>query len=118
MKWYLKVLKNYFVFSGRSTRKEYWMFVLINTIIAVVLSVIDSALFGEVAWISSLYMLGILLPGLAVGVRRLHDTGRNGWWILICLIPILGGLVFLFFTIQDSYEGENQYGANPKCVVV
>ena len=80
MQWYLKVLKNYVGFQGRARRKEYWMFVLVNVIVSIVLSIVES-----IADISSvltgIYSLAILLPSLAVGARRLHDTGKSGWWL-------------------------------------
>jgi uncharacterized membrane protein YhaH (DUF805 family) len=113
MNWYLMALKKYVDFSGRSRRKEYWMFFLFNIIIAVVLGIIEGIL-GIAGVISGLYCLAILLPGIAVTIRRLHDTDRSGWWILVGLVPIIGGLVLLFFMIQDGKPGENQYGPNPK----
>jgi uncharacterized membrane protein YhaH (DUF805 family) len=119
MNWYLEVLKKYAVFSGRARRKEYWMFFLFNLIITVVLALIDSLMgtFSPQAGLgllSGLYSLAVLIPSIAVTVRRLHDTGRSGWWILIGLIPIIGGIVLLIFMVLDSQPGENQYGPNPK----
>ena len=117
MNWYLEVLKKYAVFSGRARRKEYWMFVLCNVIITAVLEAFHG-FDGSPHMIESLYSLAVLLPSIAVSVRRLHDTGRNGWWLLIGLIPLLGALVLLIFMIQDSKPGENQYGPNPKFQVI
>lgn len=119
MQWYLKVLKNYAGFSGRARRKEYWMFVLINMIIAFALGLLDGLLGfydsqAGIGLLSGLYMLGIVIPSLAVAVRRLHDTGRSGWWLLIVLVPLIGGLVLLVFLVLDSEPGTNQYGPNPK----
>lgn len=119
MEWYLGVLKKYAVFSGRARRKEYWMFLLFNIVIAVVLTVVDvMAGLGDAAGgaglLSGLYSLAVLLPGLAVTVRRLHDTSHSGWWILICLIPLIGVLVLLYFMIKESDAGDNEYGPNPK----
>lgn len=118
MNWYIEVLKKYAVFSGRARRQEYWMFVLFNVIIALVLGIIDQiaaiASLGSNGVLSALYGLAVLLPSLAVGVRRLHDTGRSGWWMCIGLIPIIGALVLLIFAIQDSQPTDNQYGLNPK----
>ena len=119
MSWYLEVLKNYAVFDGRARRKEYWMFALINVVITFVLILIDSLIgtFSPQAGIgllSGLYALAVLIPSIAVTVRRLHDTGRSGWWILITLIPIIGGIVLLIFMLLDSQPGANQYGPNPK----
>ncbi len=118
MNWYLGVLKKYAVFSGRARRKEYWMFILVNVIIAFVLGLIDGivgvALESDQSLLTTLYTLAILLPSLAVGVRRLHDTGRSAWWLLIALVPIIGPIVLLVFLVQDSQHGDNQYGPNPK----
>ena len=113
MNWYFEVLKKYAVFSGRARRKEYWFFFLINIIIAFVLGFIEG-LFGSPGIISMIYSLAVLIPGIAVSVRRLHDTNRSGWWLLIGLIPIIGAIVLIVFMVQDSQSGENQYGGNPK----
>ena len=113
MHWYLDVLRKYAVFSGRARRMEYWMFVLINLIIALVLGAIEGLL-GIQAVLGGLYSLAVLLPSLAVAVRRLHDTTRSGWWILINLIPLIGWIIFIIFAVQDSQPGPNQYGPNPK----
>lgn len=122
MNWYLDVLKKYAEFSGRARRKEYWMFALFNLIIFVALMIFSAVIASmdeSLGMIGSLlilvYSLAILLPGLAVAVRRLHDTGRSGWWFLIAFVPF-GGIVLLVFTVQDSAPGENQYGKNPKGV--
>lgn len=118
MKWYIEVMRKYAVFSGRARRLEYWMFVLSNVIIAVVLSIIDgiadSDFEGSRSTLTTLYVLAILIPSLAVGVRRLHDTGRSGCWMLIGVIPIIGAIVLLMFMVQDSQLMDNQYGPNPK----
>jgi uncharacterized membrane protein YhaH (DUF805 family) len=115
MSWYLKVLKKYAVFSGRARRKEYWMFALFNFIFSLVLTIIDFLLgIGNWAVLSMIYSLAVLIPGLAVAFRRLHDTNRTGWWILINLIPIIGGIIFFIFTVSDSDSVNNQYGPNPK----
>lgn len=113
MDWYIKVLKQYVDFNGRARRTEYWMFVLFNFIIAFVLGLVDG-LVGTGGILGTVYGLAVLLPGIAVGARRLHDVGRTGWWLLIGLIPLLGFLVLIFFFVQDSHEGDNEYGANPK----
>jgi uncharacterized membrane protein YhaH (DUF805 family) len=118
MESYLKVLRDYATFSGRARRREYWMFVLVNIIVAVVLSLIDGVLFDGAMLLSGLYWLAILVPSLAVGVRRLHDTGRSGWWLLISLVPVVGGLVLFVFTVLDGDPGPNAYGPSPKQTVV
>ncbi|MDM7860909.1 DUF805 domain-containing protein [Alteromonas sp. ASW11-36] len=115
MEWYIAVLKKYAVFSGRARRKEYWMFFLFNFIIAFALGFVEG-LMGSPGIVGAIYSLAILIPAIAVGVRRLHDTGRTGWWMLIGLIPIIGPIVLIIFFVQDSDEGDNQHGANPKAV--
>ena len=109
---YLTVLKKYATFSGRARRKEIWMFILINFIIMVVLSALDMAL--GIGLLSGIYALGVLVPSLAVGARRLHDIGKTGWWQLIGLVPFIGVLVLIIFFVMDSNPGDNQYGPNPK----
>ena len=119
MNWYLKVLKQYADFSGRARRKEYWMFVLFNMIFAIVAAILDNVLgiamegtgYGT---LYGIYALAVLIPGLAVAVRRLHDVGKSGWMILITLIPLIGAIWLLVLLVTDSNLGENQYGQNPK----
>jgi uncharacterized membrane protein YhaH (DUF805 family) len=113
MSWYLAVLKNYAKFSGRARRTEYWMFMLFSLIISLVLAFIEGLL-GSGGVLGLLYGLAVLVPSLAVSVRRLHDTGRSGWWLLIGLIPIVGVIVLIVFAVQDSNAGDNAYGPNPK----
>ncbi|NTU43152.1 MAG: DUF805 domain-containing protein [Nitrospirales bacterium] len=112
MNWYLEVLKKYAQFVGRARRKEYWFFYLINLIISIALAVIDSMTGYDV--LLFIYSLAVFIPGLAVAVRRLHDTARSGWWLLIALVPVIGLIVLLVFMIQDSEPGRNPYGPNPK----
>ena len=116
MNWYAEVLKKYAVFNGRARRTEYWMFFLFNLIITLALSFIEG-LFGGPGVLSMLYSLAVLVPSLAVGARRLHDTGRSGWWQLISLIPLIGAIVLIVFMVQDSQSDQNQYGPNPKAAV-
>ena len=110
---YIKVLKDYAVFSSRAQRAEYWMFLLFNSIIGLVLGFIEGVIAGT-GIISGLYALAILIPSLAVLVRRLHDTGRSGWWFLIVFLPIIGYIVLLVFLVLDSQPEENRYGPNPR----
>jgi len=106
MEWYLVVLKKYAEFNGRARRKEFWMFILINLIISIVFNILASiASFFSI--IGLLYSLAVLVPNIAVGVRRMHDTGRPGWWIIIPIINII-------YACEDSKPGPNQYGPNPK----
>src|SRR5579871_228739 len=117
MNWYVEVLKKYAVFSGRARRKEYWMFALISFLISLVLSVLDSVLGltrGGIGPLDGLYSLAVLIPGLAVTIRRLHDTNRSGWWLLINVVPLIGWIIFLVFLVADSDPCENQNGPNPK----
>jgi uncharacterized membrane protein YhaH (DUF805 family) len=118
MNYYLSALKKYAVFNGRARRKEYWMFNLIAAIVCAVLSGIDFYFnlyaIQDIGILSTIYSLFVFLPSLAVSARRLHDTNRSGWWMLIGIIPILGGIVLLVFLCQDSNTSENKFGFSPK----
>ncbi len=119
MEWFTEALKKYAVFSGRSRRKEYWYFVLFTVLISIALSVIDGLIgtydsSAGVGLLSGIFSLAILIPGIAVSIRRLHDIDRTGWWVLISLVPIIGWIVLLVFHLQDSTPGTNSYGSNPK----
>jgi uncharacterized membrane protein YhaH (DUF805 family) len=118
MNWYLEVLKKYAVFSGRARRREYWMFTLVNFVITILLMIIDGALGlgdrGGMGPLRAVYTLAVLIPGIAVSVRRLHDVGRSGWWLFIALIPCVGGIILLVFMVQDGQPEPNEYGPNPK----
>ncbi len=122
MGWYLKALKQYVNFRGRATRKEYWMFVLFNFLIMLGLTIIDVIIIltADISQsiFSNLYSLAVFLPSLAVGARRLHDTGRSGWWLLLGIVPLIGLIVLIIFFVQDSEPNENQYGPNPKLMRV
>ena len=100
----------YVTFSGRSSRSAYWYWVLFAFIVAVVATIIDMAIGSRI--VSLITTLALLLPGLAVGIRRLHDIGRSGWWILIALVPFIGAIVLLVFALQPS-EGPNRFGERP-----
>ena len=114
MQWYLKAIKNYAVFEGRARRTEYWMFYLVNVIIVFALLFLETVSgsngFGVLLM---LYYLFLIIPSLALTVRRLHDIGRNGWNILFGLIPFAGGIILLVFACLES-EPDNRYGPNPK----
>lgn len=119
MEWAILPLKKYAEFTGRARRKEYWLYVLLIIVLTVVASIIDRML--GMKFIANVYgpvyllvVLATLIPSLAVGVRRLHDTNRSGWWLLIGLIPLLGALVLLFFFVTEGTRGDNQYGPDPK----
>lgn len=119
MDWYLEVLRKYTVFTGRARRKEYWFFMLFNVLISLGLSIIDNVLGlilneAGVGVLSGIYALAVLLPSIAVAVRRLHDSDRTGWWMLLVFLPVLGGLILLVFMVLDGNQGRNRYGEDPK----
>jgi uncharacterized membrane protein YhaH (DUF805 family) len=121
MNWYLEVWKKFAVFQGRARRKEYWFFALFNVLAIAILTVIDTMIgtFNMqtgIGVLSGLYCIAVLLPSLAVGVRRLHDIGKSGWWLPLGLVPLVGGIVLLVFALLDSEPGTNEYGPNPKGV--
>jgi uncharacterized membrane protein YhaH (DUF805 family) len=119
MHWYVDVLKKYAIFDGRARRQEYWMFFLFNVIVSIVLAGVDNVsgltkAAGGVSPLQTLYALAVLVPAIAVAVRRLHDTGRAGLWLLIVFIPCIGGLVLLVFMIMEGDRGSNAFGPDPK----
>jgi uncharacterized membrane protein YhaH (DUF805 family) len=116
MEWYVTVLRKYAVFSGRARCKEYWMFLLISAVLVLVLGIVNGLMGADVPALPLYYTLAVVLPGLAVTVRRLHDTDRSGWWFLIFLVPIVGAIVFLVFMATPGDEMANSFGASPKAV--
>jgi uncharacterized membrane protein YhaH (DUF805 family) len=119
MDWYLIVLKKYLVFEGRARRKEYWFFILFNILIGIGLAIIDNmtgTLNPETGTglLSGIYSLAVLIPTIAVAIRRLHDTDRSGWWLLLAFVPLIGGLVLLVFFVLDGTPGSNRFGPSPK----
>ncbi|HEJ9485948.1 DUF805 domain-containing protein [Proteus sp. GOKU] len=126
MNWYLEVIKNnYANFSGRARRKEYWMFTLVNTIIitvlyAILMSSIDmntgetSSLGSIVGIIIGIYSLAIIVPSLAVTIRRFHDQDKSGWMFLLAFIPAVGGLIVFVFMCLEGTKGDNRFGPDPK----
>ncbi|MGN6646994.1 MAG: DUF805 domain-containing protein [Cytophaga sp.] len=119
MNWYLAVLKKYAVFSGRARRQEYWMFVLFNILFAIAAVILDNVLglaspqlgYGP---LYGLYALALFIPGLAAGVRRLHDTGKSGWFFFIVLIPLVGPIWLIIVLATEGQKGSNEYGPDPK----
>lgn len=109
---YIDAFRKYAVFSGRATRKEYWMFTLFNLLVFIILKFVLPIINLEL--LGTLYGLFIIVPSLAIGARRLHDTGRTAWWLLLNLIPLLGSAVLMAFAVLDSQTGTNIYGPNPK----
>ncbi|MES2780390.1 MAG: DUF805 domain-containing protein [Bacteroidota bacterium] len=123
MKWYLQVLKKYADFNGRARRKEYWMFALFNFIFIIVAMILDNVFGTTIGMVPYglfyiVYALAVLIPCIAVAVRRLHDVGKSGWMFLIALIPIVGGIWLLVLFCTDGVAGPNEYGANPKEIAV
>ncbi len=119
MFWYLKGLKQYADFSGRARRKEYWMFALFNILFAFAAMILDNILdltFGDLPYgvFYFLYGAAVFIPGLALGVRRLHDVGKSGKMFFIILIPIVGAIWLLVLVVTDSEQGTNKWGENPK----
>lgn len=119
MNWFLAALGKYADLYGRAQRAEYWYFVLFYLLIYLGLMIVDglTGTFSEsmgLGLTSGLFTLAMLLPSIAVGVRRLHDTDRSGWWLLLGIIPLIGAIVLLVFAVQDGTPGVNRYGANPK----
>lgn len=113
--------RQYATFSGRARRSEYWWFFLFQFLVSIAAAIVDATigtddLFGEGGWglVQLLVFLPLFLPGLAVSARRLHDTNRSGWWLLIGLIPLVGLIVLLVFFVFDSTPGPNRYGPSPK----
>ena len=119
MEWATLPLKRYAEFTGRSRRKEYWMFFLLCLVVALVIGFVEGLLglngmIGPYGPISTLFLLAILIPSIAVGIRRLHDTDRSGWWIFISLIPLIGSIVLLVFEVLPGTPGSNRFGPDPK----
>ena len=112
MDWFVGCLKKYAVFEGRARRREYWFFVLFAVLIHIVLNIVDRMLGmysaeNGIGILGGIFGLAILIPSLAVGARRLHDTGRSGWWLLIGLVPLIGFIVLIVFFVLDSQPGTN-----------
>lgn len=105
-------LSKYATFEGRAARAEYWWFWLFNLIIGSVLAFIQGSL-GQEIGISDLYWLAVLVPGLAVAVRRLHDTGRSGWYLLLVIVPLIGWIILLVWYCSKGEAGPNRFGPNP-----
>ncbi len=119
--YFLDTVKNkYAQFDGRARRSEYWYFALFNFLISIVAGIIDAVLTSVLGFgfIGAIVSLALLVPGIAVAVRRLHDVGKSGWFLLIALVPLLGLIYLIYLMVQDSQPGDNEFGANPKGVIV
>lgn len=122
MNWFLFALSKYADFSGRSRRSEYGYFILFYLLLYFALTALDrlTGLFAGVTSIgvfAGIFSLLMLIPSIAVSVRRLHDTGRSCWWLLISIMPVIGTLVLIAFALQDGQQGENRFGDNPKVIM-
>jgi uncharacterized membrane protein YhaH (DUF805 family) len=120
---YVGVLRKYAAFEGRARPSEYWYFVLFNFIVSLVLNVTDIVIgvhssAAGLGILGGLYALAVFLPSLAVSVRRLHDTGRSGWWIFIGIVPVIGMIVLLIFMVTDGNSQVNAYGPSPKLMPI
>jgi uncharacterized membrane protein YhaH (DUF805 family) len=115
MHWYLEALRKYADFSGRARRKEFWYFNLFHMLVVLGFMAVDIAV-GFDGYLIMIYALAVILPAVAVGVRRLHDTGRSAGWLLIAFIPIVGTVALVIFLVQNSQPHTNDYGPNPKLV--
>ena len=104
----------YVDFSGRARRSEFWFFMLFNVAVQIVASLIDGIILGGMGILGLVASLGLLVPALAVSVRRLHDSGRSGWWILIGLIPLVGIILLIVWYVNKGEDGPNRFGANPR----
>lgn len=119
MKYFLYCLQHYADFTGRARRSEYWYFVLFNFIVSILIGLSLGVIAGllnvpALVYLAYLWSLAVFIPSLAVSVRRLHDIGRSGWWLLLSLIPLIGAIILIIWHCTDSQPGTNQYGPNPK----
>ncbi|HEX7928459.1 MAG TPA: DUF805 domain-containing protein [bacterium] len=117
MAYYVDAWRNYLNFTGRATRSHYWIFLLFNLAAVFVLAFVDGMLglmvSGSTGVFSGLYILAAIIPGLAVGIRRLHDTGRSGWWFLIVFVPFVGSIILIVFFVMAGEPVANAYGPPP-----
>jgi uncharacterized membrane protein YhaH (DUF805 family) len=114
MNWYLLSLKNYATFEGRARRREFWAFTLVNAAVGVTLQMLDGLADGGGHYLYAVYAALVFVPSLAVTVRRLHDTGRSGWWMALVLVPALGPIVLLILLLSKGDAGPNGYGVTPR----
>jgi len=112
MEWYLKCLRQYADFNGRARRKECWLFCLFNFIFGFIAGLLD-VLIG-ITIVTPLYALFVLVPGISVTVRRLHNVGKSGWFYFISIIPIIGAIWLFVLLCSDSQSVDNKWGLNPK----
>jgi uncharacterized membrane protein YhaH (DUF805 family) len=113
--------RKYVVFTGRARRSEYWWFTLFFFVAIIVASIIDAVVLGtestSVGPIYTIVALGCFLPSLAVGVRRLHDLDKSGWWLLIGIIPIVGAIILIIWFVKQGTTGDNKFGPDPMVAI-
>lgn len=119
MAWYMSMLRGYDDFTGRARRRDYWLFLLANLLLACVTAVLDFVVGSEIGLaglgpFGTLLMVIVALPSLALGVRRLHDSGRSGWWMLVSLVPFIGVVALLVLMVLPGTSGPNEYGPDPR----
>ncbi len=114
MNHYLTVLKKYAIFNGRAPRAEYWYFFLFNILASVLVNIVSKIIGDTYSILSVIYSLAVIIPGIAVSIRRLHDIGKSGWWLFICLIPIVGQIWLIILFVINSTPADNKYGPNTK----
>ncbi|SFZ98592.1 Integral membrane protein [hydrothermal vent metagenome] len=128
-RYFMDTIKNsYAKFDGRASRSQFWYFALFYFIANLILALVDTFLInpmlgatpdqvGQGGFLQIIFALALLVPSIAIAIRRLHDIGKSGWWYLIAFIPVIGILVLLYFFVQDSQPEANQYGYNPKSIL-
>jgi uncharacterized membrane protein YhaH (DUF805 family) len=115
MDMFIKVVRdNYTNFEGRARRKEFWMFTLVSLVINVGTLILDASLFSDLGLVNGLYTLAILLPSIAVGIRRMHDINKSGWWLLLWIVPVIGWVWLIILHCRDSDIGDNIFGPSDK----
>ena len=115
MDMFIKVARdNYTNFEGRARRKEFWMFTLVSLVINVGTLILDASLFSDLGLVNGLYTLAILLPSIAVGIRRMHDINKSGWWLLLWIVPVIGWVWLIILHCRDSDIGDNIFGPSDK----
>ena len=111
--YFVDVLRNkYADFNGRARRAEYWYFVLFNFLIGTVIGLVVGLI--GLDWLSYIYSLALFVPGMAITVRRLHDVGKSGWWLLISFVPLIGAIWLIILLVKEGDHGNNAYGVDPR----
>ncbi|MBO5815262.1 MAG: DUF805 domain-containing protein [Bacteroidales bacterium] len=111
--YFVDVIRNkYADFNGRARRSEYWYFVLFNFLISMAVGLVAGLIGFD--WLSYIYSIALLVPGVAIGVRRLHDIGKSGWWLLISFVPLIGAIWLIILMVKEGNNGSNAYGPDPK----